>query len=181
MSTMGPRHHSLCLDGTSTVSPNGTFQSTGIRVIGSQLKWAVFAATTLLMTIFVPFLSASDKAAGAASALSPKYAVGVVTDTFVDSHRTTPAWNGSPELPTRTLVTTILYPATGPTDGAPAQGATPESSAGPYPLIVFAHGLGGTPQGYINVLARVGIRRLRRRGAALSAVQWQRCRRSRCR
>ena len=85
--------------------------------------------------------------------MEAKYPVGVVTDAFVDTHRATPAWSGSPELPTRTLVTTILYPSTGPAGAEPTPGAAPDKAAGPYPLIVFAHGLGGTPQGYMNLLA----------------------------
>jgi dienelactone hydrolase len=40
--------------------------------------------------------------------------------------------------PSRTLVTTIWYPGT--------------SAGGPYPLIVFAHGLGASPQGYQQLL-----------------------------
>jgi predicted dienelactone hydrolase len=84
--------------------------------------------------------------------VTPKYAVGMVTDTFVDPHRTTPAWNASPETPTRTLVTTILYPATGAAGGTPTSGAAPDKGAGPFPLIVFAHGLGGTPQDYLALL-----------------------------
>jgi dienelactone hydrolase len=94
----------------------------------------------------------STAAVGAAPAVTPKFAVGTVTDTFVDPHRTTPAWDGSPQLPTRTLVTTILYPATGPTGGPSETGDLAAKSAGPFPLIVFAHGLGGTPQDYINLL-----------------------------
>jgi dienelactone hydrolase len=144
--------HALPLDGTRLVSRLATGQRS-VGIPGSQVKRLVFAAAALLTTVSVPLLSASEKAAGAASPLSPKYAVGIETDTFVDSHRTTPAWNGSPQLPARTLVTMILYPATGPTGGAPTQGATPEKTAAPYPLIAFAHGLGGTPQGYMNVLA----------------------------
>ena len=124
-----------------------------MRVLCSTTRWLVLGATMLLASVAVPLLSGSVKAAGAGSPLEPKYAVGVVTDTFVDSHRTTPAWNGSAQMPTRTLVTTILYPAAGPTGGEPTQEAAPEKAAGPYPLIVFAHGLGGTPQGYMNVLA----------------------------
>jgi dienelactone hydrolase len=124
-----------------------------MKVLGSPINCLVVAATLLLGTVAGPLLSGIENVARAASPMSPKNAVGVVTDTFVDSHRTTPAWNGSPQLPTRTLVTTILYPATGPTGGAPMQGATPEKASGPYPLVVFAHGLGGTPEGYMNVLA----------------------------
>ena len=122
---------------------------------GPTITWPVLAATVLLVR---RSRSASRRGrhetAGAASAITPKYAVGFVTETFVDAHRTTPAWSGSPQLPTWTLVTTILYPATGPKQVAnPRTGRQPEKAAGPYPLIVFAHGLGGTPQGYMNVLA----------------------------
>ena len=69
-------------------------------------------------------------------------AVVATTMTFVDSSRPTPAWNGTPQKPSRTLVTTIWYPA-------PGSGST---GNGPYPLIVFAHGLGGSPQDYQQLL-----------------------------
>jgi dienelactone hydrolase len=142
----------LPFDGSMSLSQRGARHGGSIRALSCPVNWLVFAAILLLATIAVPFLPVSEKAAGAAAPFSSKYAVGLVTDTFVDSQRTTPAWNGILQLPTRTLVTTILYPATGPTGDAPAPGATPDRAAGPYPLIVFAHGLGGTPQGYMNVL-----------------------------
>jgi dienelactone hydrolase len=149
---MRPGHlHAHPLNGTRRVRQPGNHE--GVRVLASQMERLAFSATVLLITISVPFLFSSGKTAGATVSVSPKYAVGVMTDTFVDSHRTTPTWDGSPQLQTRTLVTTILYPATGPTGGAPMQGATPDKASAPYPLIVFAHGLGGTPQGYMNVLA----------------------------
>jgi dienelactone hydrolase len=82
-------------------------------------------------------------------------AVGVMTETFVDRSRSTPANGGRAELPERTLVTTIWYPATGP-GGAdtPVSGATPDRGGGPYPLIVFSHGLGASPQTYEALLSR---------------------------
>jgi hypothetical protein len=106
-----------------------------------SLKCLAPAAALLLGSVSSLLWPGSTVASGAVPAVTPKYAVGMATDTFVDSHRTTPAWNGSPELPTRTLVTTILYPATGPTGGTATPGAAPDKSAGPFPLIVFAHGL----------------------------------------
>lgn len=63
--------------------------------------------------------------------------------TFVDTSRTTAAWGGVAAKPSRTLVTTIWYPAQGPGG----------RRGGPYPLIVFAHGLGASPQGYQQVLS----------------------------
>jgi dienelactone hydrolase len=115
-------------------------------------KWHLLPLALLLGSVSLPLWSGSTAAVGAAPAVTPKFAVGTVTDTFVDPHRTTPAWDGSPQLPTRTLVTTILYPATGPTGGPTETGAIADKSAGQFPLIVFAHGLGGTPQDYINLL-----------------------------
>ena len=137
----------------SIVDQHGARPGGRVTILGASITWTVLAAVLLLGTVGIPLLSASEKKAGAVAPMSQKYAVGVVTDTFVDTHRTTPAWSGSPQLPTRALVTTVLYPAIGPAGGAPMQGATPEKTSGPYPLIVFAHGLGGTPQGYVNVLA----------------------------
>jgi dienelactone hydrolase len=116
------------------------------------LKCLLPAAALLLGLVSSPLWLGSTVASGAVRAVTPKYAVGMVTDTFVDPHRTTPAWNASPEMPTRTLVTTILYPATGATGGTPTSGAAPDKGAGPFPLIVFAHGLGGTPQDYLALL-----------------------------
>ena len=115
-------------------------------------KW-VLAGAALLGTISLPLRAGGPAAAAPASAVTPKYAVGTVTDTFVDANRTTPAWGGDPQQSSRTLVTTILYPASGPAGGNAVTGAAPDTSAGPFPLIVFAHGLGGTQQGYINVLS----------------------------
>jgi fermentation-respiration switch protein FrsA (DUF1100 family) len=114
------------------------------------LKWHLLPLALLLGSVSFPLWSGST--AAAARAVTPKYAVGTVTDTFVDPHRATPTWDGSPQLATRTLVTTILYPATGPTGGTAETGAIADKSAGPFPLIVFGHGLGGTPQDYIKLL-----------------------------
>jgi hypothetical protein len=65
-----------------------------------------------------------------------RYAVGVHTETFVDASRPTSANNAYPGARTRTLVTTVWYPAAG-TPGAPDQpnapayghGASPSSSS----------------------------------------------------
>jgi dienelactone hydrolase len=118
----------------------------------SALRCIPSARALILGLLTVSLLSVGTDAAGAATVAPAKFAVGVVTDTFVDPHRTTPPWNASPALPTRTLVTTILYPATGPTGDAPTQDAPADKGAGPFPLIVFAHGLGGTPRDYTTLL-----------------------------
>jgi dienelactone hydrolase len=77
-----------------------------------------------------------------ASASSDSTLVSTTTMNFVDTSRSTPPWNGMPGRPSRTLVTSIWYPA--------KSGSANHS--GPYPLIVFAHGLGGSPQDYRALL-----------------------------
>jgi dienelactone hydrolase len=57
------------------------------------------------------------------------YAVGELTETFVDTSRRTESASGHGNAPTRTLVTVIHYP----------------QSDGPFPLIVLAHGQTGHP------------------------------------
>lgn len=56
--------------------------------------------------------------------------------TFVDASRTTPAGATTPELPRRTLVTTMYRP----------------TGKGPFPLIVFSHGSNGHPDKFTQLL-----------------------------
>jgi dienelactone hydrolase len=72
--------------------------------------------------------------------------VGVTTETFVDTTRPTPKSGDVAARPERTIETVIYYPAT--------DGERPDRDAGPYPLVVFSHGLGATPQLYEDVLVR---------------------------
>jgi hypothetical protein len=109
-----------------------------------------------------PGRSCGDLAGCSASSASepppaprPPFAVGVLIETFVDHSRVTPANGDEPELPDRTLVTTIWSPATGgahPTP--PTQGAAPDRTSGPYSLIVFGHGLGAAPEVHEGLLSR---------------------------
>jgi fermentation-respiration switch protein FrsA (DUF1100 family) len=69
------------------------------------------------------------------------FAVGQISDTFVDPSRPTNPNGTFPGASSRTLLTAIYYPTT----GAPADKATlnaPFNTAhGPYPLILFSHGV----------------------------------------
>lgn len=80
--------------------------------------------------------------AGAVPAARP---VGVRVETFVDPSRQTAAHGPVAAKPSRTLRTNVLFPST--VDGGP-----PDTSAGPYPLVVFAHGSGGFGTGYLPML-----------------------------
>jgi dienelactone hydrolase len=70
--------------------------------------------------------------------------VSTTTMTFVDTSRSTPPWDGRPAQPSRTLVTSIWYPS--------KSRSAELSGDGRYPLIVFAHGLGGSPRDYRALL-----------------------------
>jgi predicted dienelactone hydrolase len=77
--------------------------------------------------------------AGPAVAAQSGLAVTFSTETFVDTTRSTPAQGDAPEQPSRTLVTTV---------------ATPDGP-GPFPLIVFSHGFGGSGQDSVNLLRAI--------------------------
>jgi dienelactone hydrolase len=83
-----------------------------------------------------------------------RYAVGVHQVTYVDSSRSTSA-NGSFEgASTRTLPTTIWYPAQGDPGNAAQSDAPPDRDHGRYPLVLFAHGYDVTPDFYRPMLER---------------------------
>jgi dienelactone hydrolase len=101
-------------------------------LLGSVVCALVFSAASVI---------APPPLASARPGSSP---VSTTTLTFVDTTRSTPAWNGMPARPSRTLVTSVWYPT--------SSGSAAQSGPGPYPLIAFAHGLGGSPQQYQALL-----------------------------
>ena len=122
-------------------------------------RWGVLAATLAVGIIAAgcsggSATTATTTAGAAASGPAQRqHAVGVVTETFVDTSRSTVAWGRDAAEPTRTLVTTVWYPATGSPTLPPRSGAAPDRRPGRFPLIVFAHGLGSDPFQYRKLLA----------------------------
>jgi dienelactone hydrolase len=96
--------------------------------------------------------TAPAKAAPPTAATIGKYAVGVMSKTFVDTTRPTDANGRAPALPTRTLLTAIYYPAEGKPNDKPIGNATINKGRGPYPLILFTHGLYARGVFYEDVL-----------------------------
>jgi len=87
------------------------------------------------------------------------HSVGVVSETFVDKGRPTAANGDCAKIPSRALPTTIYYPAAGTGGSTTAQeNAAPDSSGGPYPLIVFSHGFGATARTYTPLLGYLASR-----------------------
>ncbi|MFN8037530.1 MAG: hypothetical protein U0V73_16540 [Acidimicrobiia bacterium] len=80
------------------------------------------------------------------------YAVGKRTETFVDTTRATPRNGTYPGAPSRTLSTTIYYPATGDPSEPAAAGAPVDRRGAPYPLVLFSHGVGARALFYEGLL-----------------------------
>ncbi len=88
---------------------------------------------------------------------SPSFAVGLRVLRLIDRSRTIRLRGG--RLEPRTLVTYVRYPAFGPPGEVDVPNATPATSGGRYPLVVFGHGFAVTPQLYARLLqswARAG-------------------------
>ena len=88
------------------------------------------------------------------------FAVGVFEQDFEDKTRKTPANGTAAEKPSRALPTQVWYPAQGdPAATDAVEGAPPDLSGAPYPLILFVHGSSGTRIAYSwfgQGLARAG-------------------------
>ena len=88
---------------------------------------------------------------GAAGPPAPApVAVGSTTLDVVDAGRSTPSRGSIAAHAGRDLPTLVLYPAGGKAGGPPASGAKP--LAGPWPLVVFAHGYDTTPDDYLPLI-----------------------------
>jgi dienelactone hydrolase len=76
--------------------------------------------------------------------------VGVHTERLVDGSRGTKASKGQRATDERVLDTVIWYPTRGSEDGV-EEDAEPATDRGPFPLIVFSHGFGGSPDNIRDV------------------------------
>ena len=111
--------------------------------------------------------SAKESSERAPSNFEPgTFPVGITSFTFNDESRPTPANASQPGQSSRTLQVRVWYPAVAPItesiqdddfasipDPTPQFNAPPATGSGPFPLIVFGHGLGATPAQYGDLLA----------------------------
>jgi dienelactone hydrolase len=120
-------------------------------------RWrARLAAVTVVAGVFTAGAAVSGPAITATAptkarppkvAAIGKYAVGMKTQSFADNSRPTEGVG-----PGRTLLTAIYYPAQGPPTDQAVANAPPDTSAGPYPLILFSHGLGARGVFYQDII-----------------------------
>ncbi len=82
------------------------------------------------------------------------YAVGQITETFVDTSRPTPAFGTFAGAPERTIETVISYPAEGTyVEDQITPNAKADKAGAPYPLIVFGHGFTGNASVYESIIS----------------------------
>jgi dienelactone hydrolase len=119
-------------------------------------RLVVTAVLAALVAVGTGVPAAPSGAAAPAGSLSSEgsYALGVRTETFVDTTRPTNANGTYPGAPTRTLVTTIWYPTAGP-PGGPEQPDAPAYEGRRFPLLVFSHGFTASGPIYGFLLRRI--------------------------
>jgi dienelactone hydrolase len=115
------------------------------------------AASALRIGLAAASASQSRGPALAAIAPSPSFAVGIRVLRLIDGSRAIRLASG--RIEPRELVTYVRYPAVGAPGAVDLAGAPAASAAGPFPLVVFAHGFAVTPALYAHLLqswARAG-------------------------
>lgn len=93
------------------------------------------------------------------------FPVGITSFDLVDPSRSVPATPVQPGAPARAMSVRVWYPAVAPSpeqlrdddfssvpDPSPRFDAPPATGSGPFPLIVFSHGLGEVPASYGDLL-----------------------------
>jgi len=93
----------------------------------------------VLLTLSVVVSCTDGEDAARALVFQDSYPVAVFSRTYVDASRSTPASGEFPSLDTRQLETTVFMPR----------------GDGLFPLLVFSHGLGASPQVYQALLENV--------------------------
>jgi len=129
---------------------------------------ALALVVCLPLTLLSACSSSSSKAAGGDSSVEQRtvFPVGISSFTVDDPTRPTPVTAAQPGSPSRTMQVRIWYPAVSPSlesvrdddfasipDPTPQFDAPPATGSGPFPLIVFGHGLGATPAQYGDLLS----------------------------
>lgn len=103
-----------------------------------NIRWPALAVRSVLLCCAVTVIAACSDSSDNAP-VPERYEVSVFERTFVDESRETPATGEFPALPTRTLETTIFIP----------------EGFGSFPLLIFSHGLGSSPQAYESLIEEV--------------------------
>jgi dienelactone hydrolase len=129
-----------------------------IRVVAASWSRRLVATGLALLVGSVaavaPTAAASAKPPVRAARVVPigRYAVGQLSATFVDPSRPTNPNGSFPGAPSRTLLTAIYYPTAGAPTDKPTLNAPVDTTHGPYPLILFSHGVTARGVVYESVL-----------------------------
>lgn len=139
-------------------------QGSGFRSLRNGMFGAALAACAALTGVLATTgigLGAAASAATTKTATSSDarlFAVGETTEPFADTSRPTSPNGKFAGAPSRSLPTVVLYPAQGNPGNGVLTRATPARRAGPFPLVVFAHGNNSTGPAYEPLLRQWAAR-----------------------
>ncbi len=142
-----------------TEAPVPEMMVTKARVARSLRFYAIVCALSLVLVACNTSDDSSDGSSQEGSdseeptAIEAPFAVGMSSETFVDDSRPTDAVAGFDGAPDRTLPTTIYYPAASGEPGA-APVADAEPAPGPFPFILFSHGVDSLGTNYADLLVQ---------------------------
>lgn len=138
----------------------------------TRTKSAIRVGCSLVLVVVLGALSGcgssvnSDARRDDTERVDARFPVGITSFIVVDDSRVTPANAAQNGLPNRTIPVRVWYPAVAPAaesakdddfasiaDPSPQFDAPPATGSGPFPLIVFSHGLGAAPAMYGDLLA----------------------------
>ena len=105
-----------------------------------KCRYSSVLSAVAALALALPACSTSAAGATASAKDAKSYRVASTTIDFADDSRSTPASNGYPALPYRSLSTLIVYPK------------QPSGQHQLFPLIVYSHGFGATTASAVPTL-----------------------------
>jgi dienelactone hydrolase len=124
----------------------------------SGCRYPRIASTAALTLLAAALAGCGDRApATVPGEVAPdgRFAVGELRFRFIDPSRPTAANGPSPGRSSRILPTLVFYPGVGEPGGPARAGIPAVPAAGPFPLVVFAHGFGGVADVYRGLLTEI--------------------------
>jgi dienelactone hydrolase len=133
-------------DGGSSPSSSPAASPGGTTVAPSVAGTTGAAASSTTGSTEVSAGTATQPSPPSTPRAHPEYGVGLREVTFTDTGRPTPRSGDQPATDQRVLETLVFYPSEGEPSPGAVTDAAPAVADGPFPLVVFSHGLGGTPE-----------------------------------
>lgn len=134
---------SLLLVAAACADDNGSDSSNDAATSVAAISTTSSPDTTAVSTTSLSATTAASATTTVVSTAPKQFGVGIREVTFTDTSRATPQSGEVAGTDQRVIDTVVLYPTSGE-----------RTDAAPFPLVVFSHGLGGTPENSQALLER---------------------------